>query len=1206
MYSHAQWESALHDAQQEGSQRQHQQIIDFRRKTGKDLRFVRPHQPALDADIGDLSERSSERAAMNRFIHESRSATPSYLCWQADTPVGKTTLLADYVLRPPRYTDVLNFFISPTHGNTRADFETEMALQLTLLLQLSESSAPSSIRGPRQWRRLFAAAAAKSVAHGRKLLLVVDGLDDDVAWSGTAGGDAAPPSRNRGNRRSADGSIAALLPLAPPPGMRVIASFRRWGHGPHDLPRSHPLQRPEHRRTLQPIAGLRPLPRTAPGPPLKGTHDTVARLLAVAGGGLHATDLAELTGRPLEQITSVLQGPQGRTIMIDDAVFETYRLQHPDQEAAVRCRMEETALARHTQQLLDWCERWRTSGWPEQTPLYPLVHQLRLLADTAQRAAYVLDWPRLERLATTAGPAAALAQLDTFALEISTEEPSSGSLNVLVPLACARATLCGKAQEVPRGAAGLLVRLGQAQRARSLARSAPTAQMRAIHLADVAVEMARGGQTATSVAVAHEAADCLPPFHPLHPQTARDPAAHSHLLDAARSLLALDLPHAAHPLLRAVVGDRGAEIETRCAAAAMLHTAHDPQATTALIDHVQSLSEGGLRERAAAVELWGILARAIPTFGRYAGDRIEALCADLAPSEGLGSIEVLALAASALAQLPARRHKKAGILLRQALAQIAAALSDPATLSADDHAYLSRDLAGALAHLTQAVDAAGTGRGALTDIDRLLQALPEHLRTGILGDTIAERAQFLAHTAAERRATEDAAATTKTQQRKNAQRRAKQWMLAPAQFAPPTGAQPEETARKNSLTATRRTPTHPATSALPDPADPAALVLSAEEHLTTGNLHSGRELLATALQRASTPSTYAPTAQQWTADLAQALGVAGEFEHGEALASEVADMNNRVRHLAALSLGCALGGHEHAAARYAHQAADLLPADAPPTLKNTVAQALAHAADAPAALATAGGNTAAERRQALTAIAAGLAPHDPDHAAHITEPLITDLAQRIDQGSPLHVLPELAALLLAAPTLQHPQPRLHETLQHAAHHARTTPQTRHIPTLTILTLLAHLGCLPHTTTDRIPLTHRHAAHPPRHLPPEQAVLAAVQHDTTALHQLTRTSQGPDQDPAALYAAAAHLSASPTTLTTDHRAPDKTTRLCLALAHTADRTTSATTTAHRITHHLLTRHPWTHTLPLLPQLAPQALLHLARMAASTGIHSISPQ
>ncbi len=439
LYTDAEWETALRAAQGEGTRNKYRPAVPVRREHSR-IRFARPHRLAIEAAMGDIRGREGERTAMNAFVRDSSSTAPSYLCWHAEAPVGKTVLLADYVMRPPRGPDVLNFFVSAAHRtNTRAEFEEHMTEQIETFLGSPPRPAP---RGVRQWRRLFAEAAEESVRHGRKLLLVVDGLDDDVAWPGIAA-DGEPPATGGTARQS----IAALLPMSPPPGMRVIVSFRRCVRFPDDLPTGHPLRLREHLRALAPIGGVPQVRQTPPAANALG--GTVVGLLAAAGGGLRTADLAELAGLPADRLDRLVQGPEGRSLVLEDPVFQTYALADPGLAQAVREGLGDEETARHTRALLAWSQRWRTAGWPEGTPPYPLAHQLRLLTDSADRAAYVLDMSRLRRLAVTAGSDAALAQLDAFEEEVKATATNPGSLTVLAPLTVARALLRGETREVP-------------------------------------------------------------------------------------------------------------------------------------------------------------------------------------------------------------------------------------------------------------------------------------------------------------------------------------------------------------------------------------------------------------------------------------------------------------------------------------------------------------------------------------------------------------------------------------------------------------------------------------------------------------------------------------------------------------------------------------------------------------------------------------
>ncbi|MEU2556836.1 hypothetical protein ABZ589_35090 [Streptomyces sp. NPDC013313] len=1202
VHSDTEWEAALRAAQDEGTSRRHRQIVVVRSRDPHH-RFVRPHGPATEAAFDDVRGREAERRAMNAFVRDSRSTAPSYLCWHADAPVGKTALLADYVRRPPDSTDILNYFVSAAHRtDTRAAFETQMADQIGAFLCSPQQCVPDGVR---QWRRLFAAAAEKSVRHGRRLLLVVDALDDDVAWSGLAADDEASKTEDRSTSSAARGSIAALLPAAPPPGMRVIVSFRRTMRYPDDLSTRHPLRQRTHLRALTPVSGVPQVRRTLPAPAALG--ETVAGLLAASGGGLRTADLAELAGLPADRLNRLVEGPAGRLLLLDDPVAQTYCLADPGLIQAIRKDLGDEAIARHTRALLAWSQRWRTAGWPAGTPPYPLTHQLRVLAGAAERAAYVLDIPRLHRLVSTAGPGTALAQLDAFEEEISSTGTSPSSLAVLVPLVAARALLRRESREVPSGAPALLVRLGEMERASGLARSAPTAAARAVHLADMAVEMTYAGHAGAD-AIVLEAAQWLTHSDQGFPGTYPDTDTYTRLLEAARTLVALNDPGAARTLLRAVARHKAARVEALTEAAGLLITAGDHDGITALRERVETLGEGGTRERAAAVDLWGALARAMPSLSSDAGDRIMAICEELNPSDGLDAIDVLARAASALSNLPAKRHRVAQQKLRAALTRITEALSAPDALPENDQAHLGRELAGTLARLAQAVDdTMPPSRNALDDIDRLLKSLPERLRIGVLGDVIPERALSLAEAGAERRTQEAEAASAAAREEKNAVRRNKDAERRPLAASRRKETRTEAVGRQRQVrpaSTTRHPLRHrPTTGLLPPSNTPqeehTRPLLEADVQLGAGNLLRSRELLETALRRSPAASSQPPAPKDWTVGLSQALGLAGKISTAEKLAAHLPGAPDRARHLAALSLGCSLGGHTDAGSHYAHEATRLMAGNTDPGLTNVIAQALAHAGDAPAATATTTSRDATEKRQALTAVAAGLTRHYPEEAARIAEPLTEALILRIDSGSPLRTITELAALLLAYPDIRQPDPRLHEAIRLASRRFAETPPPWHAPSITVLTLLNWLGCLPEENSHLVTgITNRwqRSIQPGEEPCAELALLAAMRGDTTALWRHAQAARTSDTRATALYTAAAYLTGTPVTLATDKRADDRTLRTCLALTRASgDGSPPAEATARRIMRSLLKADAWTHTIPLLPQLAPDALQLLSSIA-----------
>ncbi|MFF0967927.1 hypothetical protein ACWDQO_00100 [Streptomyces sp. NPDC003703] len=1244
-YSEAEWEAALKAAKEEARSAQHGQTSVNR----PGLRFIGLHGAAPEVSAAEVRLRANERTEMKAFVQDSRPGALSYLCWHADGPVGKTTLLAGYVRqKPPVGSDILTFFVSAAHGtDTRAEFEKEIAGQIDCFLGISGSPVP---KGARAWNALFAEAAAESANHGRNLLLMVDGLDDDVAWSGAPAGPGPtvrgrtpkprdhfgdePEVPDRAVRGSASKSIAALLPSRPPPNMRVIVSLRRSAPLPRDVPgKRHPLRQSRHLRTLLPIAGVPKLRQ--PPPDAAALGEPVAALLAVADGGLRTTDLAELTGLSADRLDRLVQGPVGRALVTEDPLLGTYALADSHLVRAVREDVGEAMVLRYTEELLLWSRRWRAAGWPDDTPPYPLAHQLRLLAGTSERVSYVLDLLRLRQLARTAGPDIPLAQLDSFEREISASTDitsDAGRLAALIPLYAARSLLrLAHDTPVPDGAPALYVRLGDSERAHGLARSAPTAVDRAVHLAEMAVELAYSGQPSagqtnlnTGVLV-WESAEWLARdrAHQGFPGAFRDPESYARLLCAAGTLACLNGPDAARPIFHAVLQDPAA------GTAAITEAAERLDAVMTLHCRADTLNAGDLRARTAAVELYGALAQVAPYLSRYAGDRIEAVCEELGDTEGLRSVDVLATAASVLVALPAKRYRRAAEQLRKARAlthQTIEALRDPDAppdaLSEADRAHLRRELAGTLVRLAKAT-VAMEAMGDLDDIRHQMEAVPEDHRVGILGDPLLERAQLILEAAekerrrwadeAEQKAAEKSERERKAKRKKDdaeraARKEARTAYRTQATRTPqPARTEPEDT---RSPSPPRHPAPHrrsagllrPGDGPYPDrPGQPLLpVLLEVDDQVSAGRLLHAGDLLEEALRSrpAAQPGSSSHLPEDWTAELCQVMGAAGVSDEAEAFVQHLPDASARARHLAALSLGCSLAGHDDPGARYARTAARLAPAEATPDLAHAVAQALAHAGDEAAATAMAKGDTA-QRSQALTAIAAGLVRHDPEAAARVAEPLVEVLARRMEAGSPHVPLPELAALLLAFPDIRNPAPRLSDVLGRAALRVAAPAMAPPARSMAVLALLERLRCLPDEAVNAVESAvgrWRYARQSGPQLPAELALLAALNGDTTAVWRYADAARTPDDRAVALGTAAAHLAGAQAAAAAHSDAHDRVIRTCLALARAeAQGNPPVEEAARDIALELLRSDAWTRTIPLLPSLAPGALSHLGAMA-----------
>jgi hypothetical protein len=247
-------------------------------------RIAPPDPPGL---IG----RDAELTELARFCLDPDGA--SYAWWRAGPWAGKSALLSTFVLRPPaevaERARIVSFFITARLAaqDTREAFSLVLLEQLASLLGQSLPTALPEATREAYLLDLLSQAAAQCRDDGGRLVLVVDGLDEDRGV--TTGPDAH--------------SIAGLLPADPPAGMRVIVAGRPNPPVPDDVPDWHPLRDPAiirpladspHAHDVQRLA-RQELKRLLHGSP---AEQDVLGLVAAARGGLSAWDLADLAGIP--------------------------------------------------------------------------------------------------------------------------------------------------------------------------------------------------------------------------------------------------------------------------------------------------------------------------------------------------------------------------------------------------------------------------------------------------------------------------------------------------------------------------------------------------------------------------------------------------------------------------------------------------------------------------------------------------------------------------------------------------------------------------------------------------------------------------------------------------------------------------------------------------------------------------------------------
>ncbi|MEV0561012.1 trypsin-like peptidase domain-containing protein [Dactylosporangium sp. NPDC050588] len=407
-----------------------------------------------------------------------------YLWLRAPAWVGKSALMAWFVLHPPQGVRIVSFFV--TARLARQDDSVAFAdVVLEQLLTLLGHPVPPLLTEATRESFLLTKldeAAAVCQARGERLVLVVDGLDED---RGTAGPDGH--------------SIAALLPARPVAGLRVVVTGRPHPPLPPDVPPRHALRDPAIVVTLTQsphAAGIRERAQgelkrllTADGP----DRDLLA-LVAAAGGGLSAGDLAELTDLEEWQVRDRLGAVPGRTFAVRQGTWhaetatETYVLGHEELQLDAIALLGPRAIDGYRQRLTAWADGYHHRDWPADTPSYLLQGYFALLRTTHevdQLVELATSPARHARLLARSGAdSAALTEIAMTQEALLTERRRN--LVALARLAVHHEILARRNRNIPVELPALWARLGLFVRAEALAQSIPDREQRQAALDAVA------------------------------------------------------------------------------------------------------------------------------------------------------------------------------------------------------------------------------------------------------------------------------------------------------------------------------------------------------------------------------------------------------------------------------------------------------------------------------------------------------------------------------------------------------------------------------------------------------------------------------------------------------------------------------------------------------------------------------------------------
>ncbi|TDB76747.1 helix-turn-helix domain-containing protein [Micromonospora sp. KC723] len=396
-----------------------------------------------------LLDRAEELRELAEFCQGAGVA--DYTWWQAPAWSGKTSLMAWFVLHPPAGVRILSFFVTARLAgqNTRAAFVEVVTEQLAVILnEPALRDLPEATREPHLLRMLDEAARRCK----DRLVLLVDGLDEE--------------------RRDDGHSIAALLPIRPKSGLRVVVAGRGHPPIPGDVPAHHPLRDPTIIRPLPAVTAAtavkeeaeRDLMRILRGP---DAGRRILGLVTAAGGGLTTEDLVDLTRLDPWVVDDHLTS--GR--VYQRSYRGAYQLAHEELVTQATRFLGVRNLDEHRGCLFEWASRYRDAGWPADTPEYLLheyVPMLDAIRDLDTMVALTTDSTRYDRmLKATGGDATALRDVAS-ALRLAVERSDPGAACLL---RLHQQRLIGRNVHVPVGLPALWAAVGQLDRAVALADS---------------------------------------------------------------------------------------------------------------------------------------------------------------------------------------------------------------------------------------------------------------------------------------------------------------------------------------------------------------------------------------------------------------------------------------------------------------------------------------------------------------------------------------------------------------------------------------------------------------------------------------------------------------------------------------------------------------------------------------------------------------
>lgn len=366
-----------------------------------DMRRRTPELLDRDQDLADLIEFARHASGYRRLVGRRWS--------------GKTALLSHLVeaLSAIAPVDVVACFLSRRHGDADSARFASIVVEQLAALTGTPAVTGSSEAARQDLLFLWRTAALAAEASGRKLVLVVDGLDEDQ-------------SADRGLP-----SVVSTLPTFVNDHTCVIVSTRPSDTA--DLEVGSSL-RPTTEQFLTPSPHVQLLEQLAAGelqgvlrgesqqpPDVRAAQRDVLALLAAAEGPLSAADLAELTEADVWEIRRLLTAGLSRVVETSGETDDRVTFAHDSlRERATIEFQRSSAWSGARRRVLTWAATRADEGWLHRpAPKYVAESYPGLLArtDPEQLSRLLNDLTYLEAAVRTSGAARVLEGLRTASLE---------------------------------------------------------------------------------------------------------------------------------------------------------------------------------------------------------------------------------------------------------------------------------------------------------------------------------------------------------------------------------------------------------------------------------------------------------------------------------------------------------------------------------------------------------------------------------------------------------------------------------------------------------------------------------------------------------------------------------------------------------------------------------------------------------------------